>query len=103
MKGVSLAIETIIYIILAVLALSILILFFTTVGGDSQQTIKDEARRSVLCGEYKTFSPGCGDPAGFDEKDELQSVCNKLKAKDCNSPTKECFQNCCNILCPKLP
>ena len=51
-KGISLAIETIVFIILAVTVMSVLLLFFTKTVGDTQTPIDREKERIILCGKF---------------------------------------------------
>src|SRR3989338_6783104 len=64
MKGVSLAIETIIYLILAVLVLMVLITFFLTQAGPAQDQYTLEAKRNSLCGAYVTNDFSCAGSGG---------------------------------------
>ena len=59
MKGVSIAIETIIYLILAILVLTVLITFFLTQAGPAQDQYTLEAKRNSLCGAYVSMDFSC--------------------------------------------
>ncbi len=114
MKGISIAIETIIYLILAITVLSVLLFFFLSQAGPSQDQFKLEADRSRYCGSYvskdltcagKDGGPVSGLQPGLVEK--IKKTCLELnrrfnfaycqgdKARDL-----ECIRDCC-LTCPK--
>lgn len=101
MKGVSLAIETIIFIILAVTVLSVLLLFFTTVGTPPQNAIELEQKRVTMCGEYIRIWPHCDQLDNrFSNAAILANVCGKLKAANCDgTASSNCFAECCKTYC----
>jgi hypothetical protein len=108
MKGISMAIETIIYIILAVTVLTVLLLFFTKTGGDSQTQVELQAKRNIYCSTYTSADPMCARQGTYangkeifsgTEKTKFSDVCVKLKAAGC--PGDKCFASCCALFCPK--
>ncbi|HIG96901.1 MAG TPA: hypothetical protein HA230_00970 [Candidatus Aenigmarchaeota archaeon] len=114
MKGISMTIETIIYLILAILVLSVLLLFFLSQAGPPQDQFALEAKRNSACGAYtvrdfrcagKSGSPitNPGDPIPIN----IQAACHELTRRfnggydKCESgPSLECIQQCC-MTCPK--
>ena len=63
MKGVSIAMETIIYIILAIIVLTVLLYFLTSQAGPAQTRVELENQRNTLCGKYVKYDPTCQDPS----------------------------------------
>lgn len=118
MKGVSIAIETVIYLILAVTVLSVLLLFFLKIGGPAQDQYTLEATRNTLCGVYTSQDFACvgkGDNpvSGMDPKkiEELVNTCRELNRRGfaylCSGPATgseglKCIQDCC-LTCPNKP
>lgn len=106
MKGISLAIETIIFVILAVIVLTVLLLFFTGTAGEAEDRIKLEQERTRLCEQYVQADRACNDPAalsGFGDRSKLGDTCSKLNIIGCSSsPELECVQRCC-IFCTTRP
>jgi hypothetical protein len=111
MKGISIAIETIIYLILAVVVLSVLLMFFTTLGGQSQHQVQMEYQRNQRCGQYTMYDTKCESvennfPKNIQGRgkilEELAKACKYLQFDQCNSDTAtiECIKNCC-LGCPK--
>jgi hypothetical protein len=104
MKGISLAIETIIFIILAVTVLSVLLLFFTKTGGSSQTRVELEANRNIYCGNYISGDLQCktdGKSITVLDTKKFSETCGKLGVKGCPAISPECFSACCGIVCPK--
>ena len=108
MKGISLAIETIIFIILAVTVLSVLLLFFTKTGGESQSLVELQAKRDIYCGTYVQADPQCNrggtDANGKEifsasDKEKFRNVCSKLSVNTCGSASQDCFADCCKLFC----
>lgn len=104
MKGISIAIETVIYIILAVLVLTILLFFFTSQSGPAQQEISLQRERNELCGRIATAEPKCEDLTGVNgnELSRLKTdICTTaLKLCTGGEDDKVCIKKCC-IFCPK--
>ncbi len=116
MKGISLAIETIIFIILAVTVLSVLLLFLTGTGGPAQDRVALESQRNIICGDYVRAAPLCdSDGSGSKIKglDKLQDICKKLgtanpegktpeEKKPCDGGDKaKCYAACCRLFCAR--
>ena len=117
MKGVSLAIETIIFIILAVTVLSVLLLFLTGTGGPAQSRIELENKRNIICGDYVRAVPLCdndgtGSGVKIKDLDKLKDICIKLgtvnpegkspQEKDPCSQSgdiEKCYAACCRLFC----
>jgi hypothetical protein len=118
MKGISLAIETIVFIILAVTVLTVLLFFFTATGGRSQYEFELQQKRHLYCGRYASIDQKCTQDGyqnvlnydkGKEQKDQIlyniAQACTGLKLfpQYCNTATKAelpCVQACC-IQCPK--
>ncbi|MEK6888297.1 MAG: hypothetical protein AABX14_05115 [Candidatus Aenigmatarchaeota archaeon] len=112
MKGISMAIETIIYLILAILVLSVLLLFFLSQATPPQDQFALEAKRNSACGAYTIRDFRCAGkdnnpfPSG-DIPTKIQTACQELTRRfnggydDCESgPSLKCIQQCC-MTCPK--
>ena len=88
MKGVSIAIETIVYLILAITVLSVLLFFFLTQAGPPQDQYTLEAKRNSLCGAYTSNDFSC---VGKDNKpvasisptvpENIAKTCNELNRR----------------------
>jgi len=117
MKGIALAIETIVFIILAVTVLSVLLFFFTSTGGQAQHEFELQQQRQMYCGRYANIDTAC-EQSGFDKvvqhdvplnaKDKILpnilDACSKLRIspQHCGSISLACVQACC-IQCPIKP
>jgi hypothetical protein len=97
MKGISIAMESIVYIILAVLVLTVLLYFFTSQAGPAEDRFNLEQKRSSLCGQYSRQDISCSDISRVAAPvvDELVEVCGRLKEKDCPNNRQKCVQSCC--------
>lgn len=117
MKGISLAIETIIYLILAITVLSILLLFFLTQAGPAQDQYTLQAKRDRFCGTYTSLDFGCKGrseggtvqpvPVGTEVLNGIRSACVEMKRRfgypysNCDtSDYLKCIQQCC-LTCPQ--
>ena len=108
MKGISIAIETIVYLILAITVLSVLLLFFLTQAGPAQDQYTLEAKRGRFCGAYATKDFACvgkdNQPVEVDPKvlEGIRSACTELTRRfnagytECQgSDMLKCIQKCC--------
>ncbi|MBI2172918.1 MAG: hypothetical protein HYT73_01760 [Candidatus Aenigmarchaeota archaeon] len=104
MKGVSLAIETVVFIILAVLVLTILLFFFTSQSGPAQQEISLQRQRAEICGRIATADPKCENFNGItssDLNDLTDKVCVGIKLCTAGEDDAACVKKCCTIFCPR--
>ena len=115
MKGVSIAIETIVYLILAITVLSVLLLFFLTQAGPAQDQYTLESKRQSACGAYVSVDFACNGvggqpktgPGGVQNKvlTDIGTACSELNkrfsfAYKCDGAANlECIKSCC-ITCP---
>ncbi|MCX6815229.1 MAG: hypothetical protein NT120_00055 [Candidatus Aenigmarchaeota archaeon] len=112
MKGVSIAIETIIYLIIAIMVMTVLIFFFMSQATPVENTFQWTQDQTRLCGQYLKLDSVCaGDGSGGLKPgtdtlvSTLVGVCAKLNTKDClpgGLNKLNCIQNCC-IICPVRP
>lgn len=121
MKGISLAIETIIFIILGVTVLTVLLFFFTSFGGQSQHEFELQQQRHQWCGTYSKYNPTCergvhdkyfpsstSDTAKKEILEMIGQACKGLNVPGCtglgidNKASFECIQSCC-LHCPERP
>jgi|GEM_PF-2217004 len=113
-KGVAIAIETVIFIILAVVVLTVLLLFFNTQAGTAQDKFKREAERTEFCRQYVQYDPACGnrdEVTGPNRATILKGIneaCGGLNVPNCQRGSEqeaspECIRNCCSIFCPSRP
>ncbi len=102
-KGISLAIETIIFIILAVLVLSVLLGFLFGPGWQAQNAIEQQRQKTSICIAYTIKSPTCtSDGSDVKDIDILADICGpkKLNAAGCSgSRDAKCFAECCKGFC----
>lgn len=104
MKGISLSIETVIHLILAALALTVLLYFFTSTAGDAEDRVKLEKERTGLCEQYVQLDPACDEISvlnNFGKRSRLGEVCENLNIVGCSqTPDLTCIKRCC-IFCTK--
>ena len=108
-KGMAIATDTVVYIILAVVVLTVLLFWFNSEAGRTQtrtDLISDQTR---LCSQYTGVDPTCAgsgsQPKTFAEVSKLIKTCKDLKTYTyCNSGSNNlyCVQQCC-FTCPKKP
>ncbi len=103
MRGVSLTIETIIIIILAISVLSVMLLFFRQTLGDASPYVKAINDRTKFCGNYHTQSNFCQDhdKVKNDILKGIQQACVDINIKECTGSregtpaSEECVKSCC--------
>ena len=109
MKGVSLAIETIIILILAVSVLTVLLFFLRSQVGPAQDTATLLREQTSACSAYVGADPACTDAtdATQESRTKLATACKGLyrqggsySACSGGSPTPECIKACCRSFCP---
>jgi len=121
MKGVSLALETIIVLILAVSVLSVSMWFLYSNVGPGQARSDLEREKALYCGSYSNTDPKCeGDISGSNRVPKhsgalknIRDTCSKLhdknwgfypaceKGLETNDPKMlTCIRQCCNMYCP---
>lgn len=114
MKGISMAIETIVYLILAITVLSVLLFFFLSQAGPSQDQFKLEADRNRYCSSYVSKDLACAGKGGSPVTDVQSDIVNKIKTtclelnrrfnfnycQGDKAGDLECIRDCC-ITCPK--
>ena len=104
MKGISLSIETIVVIVLAVIVLTALLAFFLGIWNPNANEAQLQADKTRLCGRYSSLYPDC-DNIGTDSEDlrrNISSVCSRLGFSSCfgGSPASiSCIEQCCYIYC----
>jgi hypothetical protein len=116
MKGIAIAMETIVYIILAVLVLGILIYFLTSQAGPVIRDSELQQKRAEYCSEYISHDPNCDNPNSESVKNVITvdgkgnlvnllttQVCPKIPGAGCSlTDAKTCIQNCC-FVCRRSP
>jgi hypothetical protein len=114
MKGMALAIETVVYLILAVTVLSVAMYFFLSQAGPAQDQYTLESRRDSGCGVYVMQDFRCagkeGQPVASDPEllKKIGTACGELTRRfgfsyPCTSgqeATLTCIQQCC-FTCPQ--
>jgi hypothetical protein len=117
MKGVAIAIETVIYLILGVTVLSIALFFFLSQAGPAQDQYKLEADRNRFCGTYVSIDFQCkgGDTssgvhasASPEVLAGIAKACGELARRQgfnyqCQgqqTANLQCIQSCC-FTCPQ--
>jgi hypothetical protein len=104
MKGVSLAMETIVVIVIAVLVLVALIAFFLGVFPGAESQTQLVARQTNLCGIYIHDDPDCNSPSdvtNYEVKKELAEVCSELGYPCTENSLADavCVSHCCKTFC----
>jgi len=105
-KGVSLSLETIVVLILAVLVLTVLLFFFSSQFYPAQTKIEQLNKQRDLCWQYVNNDPKCEGKGTGNTKEPvttivgLREVCKELGYKKCEtSYSLVCVQECCAIFC----
>ncbi len=102
-KGVSLAINTVVILILAVTVLIVLIGFLVTTSGPVQGEFEARIAQSQICGSYRNVDVKC-DGSEYNEFSEdneeslekLGDACSQLGFQRCSGKASfECIQSCC--------
>ena len=92
-KGISLPVETVIVIVLAIIVLAALLLFFTGTFTPGSDKIKLEQRKVDLCSNYVAADSECRlPPPDTKLKTDLEKVCGDL-----GLPTNAAA--CCSTYC----
>lgn len=111
MKGISIAMETIVYIILAVMVLTILLFFLTSQASPAQTMTELQNKRTQFCGRYTQYDSRCDRldqvrdvPDMVTTVRELLTTCGKLEIPQCGAGGNDqnCIQLCC-LMCPSKP
>ena len=105
MKGISLAIETIIVLIIAVTVLTVLLMALNMQGGPVFDRLKLERERTDKCGTYAFKDGGKCDT---EPTPELVEICKKLDVKICGIAIDtniaiNCGRECCKLNCMSKP
>ncbi|MFH1421079.1 MAG: hypothetical protein ABIG30_03925 [Candidatus Aenigmatarchaeota archaeon] len=119
MKALSLSIETVIVLIIAVIILGILTYFIMNMAKPGLDKMKWQQDASLACGRYIKFDETCTDvpsPSDCTANEQnalkldacaainiLKDVCNKLEYSSCTggTPSVNCIKQCCSVVCPK--
>ena len=118
MKGISLAIETIIILILAVTVLSVLLFFFRENVNPAQDTVKYMQMQTNACSGYVSYNPRCVNEELLDNTARTELDSTEIKARigeACKALNKirgnypacsggsgdmTCIRQCCKTFCP---
>ncbi|MCX6819554.1 MAG: hypothetical protein NT129_06180 [Candidatus Aenigmarchaeota archaeon] len=98
MKGISLATDSIIIIILAVLVLAALLIFFGSVWIPGSNQVVDTMKQAQLCGDYVRLNPNCD--VSVDVGNilvDIKKVCGGLCSVLDSDTT--CAPKCCRTWC----
>lgn len=118
MKGVSLPIETIIILALAIIVLGVLIWFFTTSSTPAIELTKLKQDQSIWCSSYQQNNPDCDDTKHREMAADQNSniipkiveICSNLNSKEggyssCTTSNlrpedaNPCIKQCCRMYC----
>jgi hypothetical protein len=115
MKAMSLAIETIIVLVLAITVMGILLLFLNANIGPADSRLRWEREKNDACAKYSQYTAGDGKEACSQDQinyvrnknsdliNELTKLClnKQFKPIGCKDSLDEnCLRECCNIQCP---
>lgn len=114
MKGISLALETVIMLVLGTIVLGALLAFFFGVFTPAQSTATQLQEQNQICQNIFNTAPRCGITAngvepsveGYADDLNKKKICSTQRA-DCNPGTSEdtqlryksCIQTCCRLFC----
>lgn len=107
-KGITLASESIVVIILAVIVLAALLAFLSSVSGPTQDEVRLRLRQAQQCRSYVEANGKCERSADSrvdsDLKRDLVTTCTSLKYARCTgSDSIACVIECCSGYCPARP
>ncbi len=103
-KGVALATQTVVLLVLAAIVLGSILIFFMNIFNPQEKGFATVAEQTTLCQAQIRFDPKCKTPlpipTGTPQKG-LIDVCKSLNYEKCQgSPTPElCIQQCCANFC----
>ncbi|RLI97279.1 MAG: hypothetical protein DRO96_00945 [Candidatus Aenigmatarchaeota archaeon] len=101
-KGLSLAINQLILLIIAVVVLLVALgIIYGQMPNINE--IKANQQRISLCNAYVKSDPKCEDVDQVEDEvtEKLANVCQQLRYPGCSgSLTVECVKKCCDIACP---
>ena len=95
MKGISLTIESIVIIVLALLVLAALFLFFGGIFTPSKDNIYNTAEHARWCKEYISLHPDCEG----DSRIQGTNIQTKLDALCTNFEGANKYRDCCASFC----
>lgn len=103
MKGISMPIETVVTIVIAVIVLTVIVLFFSGQFNPSAGNINAQQRQATNCGVLVRETNGKCDRLSSDSSinDNIKQACMDLKGyPKCQSGTmEECLKDCCKTYC----
>ncbi len=108
MKGISLAIETVVILIIAIVILGILTYFLIGQSLPGLDKIKMQQDAAALCASYVQIDTDCSGTSTeinkFSDKTAFAKLCKDLGHASCSGILNEaCLKQCCSTLCPKSP
>ena len=101
MKGVAIAMETIVYLILAVTVLTVLLYFFTSNANPAQNRLELYRQQQDGCMSFAKQQKSCQDIA-FPQATQLEKTCKALNEFQSCKPggsVDQCFKECCRTFC----
>ena len=106
MKGVSLSIETIVILILAVIVLAAMLIFFSGTTNPATDTLRATRIQTESCGAYVRKDPDCTDiginDVPPDVKQHIADACKTLEGyPECDTGSQDinCIRSCCKTFC----
>ena len=100
MKGVAIALETIVYLILAVTVLTVLLYFFTSQANPAQNRLELLRQQQDGCLSFAKQQKSCQDIT-FPQAAQLEKTCKALNDfQSCRTGgIDQCFRECCRAFC----
>ncbi len=102
MRGMAIAMETVIYLILAVTVLTVLLFFFTSQANPAQNKLELYRQQQDGCLAFAKQQKSCQEVT-FPQSPQLGKTCRSLNefqaCKAGNEVSKECFRECCRTFC----
>src|SRR3989344_8754875 len=103
MKGVSLSIETIVILILAVIVLAAMLIFLSGTTNPAAETLRATRIQTESCAAYVRNDPDCTDigiqDVAVDVKQNIAEACNILQGyNECRGKSQAdtaCVRGCC--------
>ncbi|MBI4163128.1 MAG: hypothetical protein HY513_05580 [Candidatus Aenigmarchaeota archaeon] len=99
MKGVAIAMETVIYLILAVTVLTVLLYFFTSQANPAQNRLELYRQQQDGCLAFAKQQKSCQE-IDFPQKAQLEKTCRQLSEfQSCTTGGLNCLRECCRTFC----
>ncbi len=101
-KGISLPVNMVIILIIAVIVLGVSLAFLLKVGSPGMDEAANRQLANKLCTQYVGKDPTCSDTSKADSEllEKLAATCAKLNYTEClDIADVSCVKKCCSLFC----